>query len=222
METRQNLLLMDDRPEALANVEKLTAKTELARRKRDVKRELRDQRRTTSAADAIAGFDKELTIYGFTKGQFSLIQLIKAALDVTGPASLTLSTWTAANADVTEVLEFCASGIVTDSRWLVDLSFSKRTPQLAHRIRMIFGDDAIRVAKNHAKFALIGNEQWRVVIHTSMNLNHNPRFENFEIAHDPELYGFHETIIDEIWRRQARSVEGQRPGEIERHFKLDL
>lgn len=222
METRRNLLLDFDRSEPLVAVERLTAKAELARRKREKKRELQDHRRTVSAVAALEAFDRETTVYGFTKGAFSLIQLIKAALEKTGPASLIISTWTAANADVTEVLEFCAAGVVTDSRWLVDLSFSKRTPQLAHRIREIFGDDAIRVAKNHAKFVLIGNADWRVVIHTSMNLNHNPRFENFEIAHDPELYEFHETIIDEIWRRQARSVEGQRPGEIERHFKLDL
>lgn len=222
MESRQNLLLVDDRPETLVNLERLAVKTSLARRKRDAKRELRDQRRTETAAEAIAGFDPETVIYGYTKGAFSLIQLIKATLDITGPAALTLSTWTAANADVTEVLEFCAAGTVTGARWLVDLSFSKRSPQLTHRIRTIFGDDAIRVAKNHAKFCLIGNDRWQVVIRTSMNLNHNPRFENYELAHDPELYAFHETIIGEIWRRQARSVEGLRPGEIERHFKTEL
>ncbi len=196
--------------------------TVLKRRRREFRRDLRDQRRLSSAAEALEGFDRQLTIYGFTKGQFSLIQLITEALRITGPAELVLSTWTAANADVSEVLDFCDAGMVTGSKWIVDLTFSKRSPQLAQRIRQIFGDDSIRAAKNHAKYALIGNDDWKVVIHTSMNLNHNPRFENFEISHDPELFDFQAKIVQEIWRKQSRAVEAMRPYEIEKHFRDEL
>ncbi len=222
MDLHKNPLFGDEPDDPIVDLEKITSPAELKRAKRTATRQLRDQRRIENAAAALAGFNREVVIYGFTKGQFSLIQLITEALRITGPAELVLSTWTAANQDVTEVLAFCESGTVTKARWLVDLTFSRRAPQLAHRIRSVFGDDAIRVAKNHAKFALIGNAEWRVVIHTSMNLNHNPRFENFEIAHDPELYEFHESIIAEVWKRQSRSVEGLRPGEIEKHFREDL
>jgi hypothetical protein len=234
MEGHENPLLGDDAPQhrnpllgetptdPLVDLEKIKSPAELARARRGAKRLLRDHRRAPNAEAAIAEFSKDVYVYGFTKGQFSLIQLITAALARTGPAELVLSTWTAANQDVTEVLAFCSSGLVTRARWLVDLTFSRRSPQLAQRIRDVFGDDAIRVGKNHAKFALLGNAEWQVVIHTSMNLNHNPRFENFEIANDPELYAFHQAIIDEIWRKQAREVEGMRPGEIGRHFDQDL
>lgn len=218
----KNPLLGEQPEDPIVDLEKITSKAELARAKRTAKRDIRDQRRLATAAEALAGFNRDVDIYGFTKGQFSLIQLITATLAITGPTELVLSTWTAANQDVTEVLDFCQSGLVTKARWLVDLTFSKRAPQLAHRIRTVFGDDAIRVGKNHAKFALIGNADWLVVIRTSMNLNHNPRFENFEIAHDPELYGFHQAIIDEIWRKQARSVESIRPYEIEKHFNEEM
>lgn len=221
MNIRQNPLLAKQ-VDIVADLEKVAAPTVLKRAKPTHRRELRDQRRLQSAAEALAGFDRDVTIYGFTKGQFSLIQLITEALRITGPGELTLSTWTAANSDVSEVLAFCESGLVTRARWIVDLTFTKRSPQLAQRIRHVFGDDAIRVAKNHSKYALIGNDAWRVCIHTSMNLNHNPRFENFEIAHDPELYEFHGAIADEIWRKQGRAVESMRPYEIERHFNADL
>ena len=226
--------LFEKRPELPANpllakqidravdVDRLTSPTVFTRRRPTYRRELRDQRRLATASEAIAGLEPGVVIYGFTKGQFSLIQLITAALKITGPAELVLSTWTAANQDVTEVLAFCESGLVTSSKWIVDLTFSKRSPQLAQRIRTTFGDDSIRVAKNHAKYALIGNDRWRVVIHTSMNLNHSPRFENFEISDDPELYDFHAKIVQEIWRRQARGVEAMRPYEIEQHFRDEL
>lgn len=222
MDDHKNPLLGDQPEDPLVDLEKITSPAELVRAKRTARRQLRDQRRTPNAEAAIAGFNRDVTIYGFTKGQFSLIQLITAALSHTGPAELVLSTWTAANQDVTDVLAFCGSGVLTRARWLVDLTFSRRSPQLAQRIREVFGDDAIRVGKNHAKFALLGNADWQVVIHTSMNLNHNPRFENFEIAHDPELYAFHQAIVDEIWRKQSRAVEGMRPGEIQKHFEQDL
>ncbi len=214
--------LLAQRIDKVVDVDRLETSTVFTRKRHPYRRQLRDQRRLESAAEAIAGFDRDLTIYGFTKGQFSLIQLITEALKITGPGDLVVSTWTAGRQDVAEVLAFCRAGMVTSARWLVDLTFTKRAPEIATQIRRIFGDDAIRVAKNHAKFALIGNDAWKVSIHTSMNLNHNPRFENFEITHDPELYDFHEGIIQEIWRKQARTVDGMRCYEIEKHFRDSL
>lgn len=38
------------------------------------------------------------TIRGFTFGQFSLIDLIQAALEIAGPADVTISTWSAGSA----------------------------------------------------------------------------------------------------------------------------
>ena len=65
-----------------------------------MKREIRDARKTTTAVEAIAGLDHETEIFGFTKGQFSLLNLLEAVLMVTGPAHLSLSTWTAASYEV--------------------------------------------------------------------------------------------------------------------------
>jgi hypothetical protein len=55
-----------------------------------------------------------------------------------------------------------------------------------------------------------------------MNLNFNPRFENFAIAHDPEIFDFYGAILDEVWQRQSRAVADQRPYDIHRHFDADL
>jgi len=54
------------------------------------RRELRDVRRVKSAADAITGFNHEVEIFGFTKGQFSLLDLLAAVIDITGPIYVTL------------------------------------------------------------------------------------------------------------------------------------
>jgi len=193
---------------------------------RTARRDIRDARRMKTAAEALAGFDRLTDIYAFTKGAFSIIDVITFILEQTGPARVDFSTWTAANADVTTVLDWIGAGAITKSRWLVDLTFTRRSPELAHRIRQAFGHDSIRVAKNHAKFALIsteGPDPWQVVVKTSMNLNFNPRFESVEIAHDPELWQFHTNILDEIWQKQKGDFDAQsNPYAIEQHFARDL
>lgn len=192
------------------------------------KREIVDMRRAANAAEAIGTLTKDTEVYGFTKGQFSVIDILHHCLTHTGPgANLQISTWTAANSDITTVLDLCNCGRLGRARWLVDLTFNRRSPELAQRIRDVFGDDAIRVAKNHAKFMLLSDEQpdgWRFVIRTSMNLNFNPRFENFQLGHDPEMYDFHNAILDEVWAKQRRSVQDTttKPYDIEKHFHADL
>jgi hypothetical protein len=188
------------------------------------RREVRDMRRTKTAAEAIGPITRDVEIYGFTKGQFSIIDILHHCLDIIGPsAHLQISTWTAANADISTVLELCNCGKVASARWLVDLTFNRRSPELAQRIRDVFGDDAIRVAKNHAKFVLLSVADWRLVVRTSMNLNFNPRFENFQLAHDPELWSFHDAILSEIWNRQKRSDQDLlRPYDLHRQFDADL
>ena len=53
-----------------------------------------------TAADAIGQLEPGCEIYTLTFGQFSLIDAICALLEQTGPADVTLSTWSAAAADL--------------------------------------------------------------------------------------------------------------------------
>jgi hypothetical protein len=224
--THQNQLLLPNiEPEAdLVNFQSPSVHRRCRELGRDWKREVRDLRRAKTAKEAIGPLDRATEIYGFTKGQFSIIDIIHHCLDTIGPgAHLQLSTWTAANADISTVLDLCNSGKVASARWLVDLTFNRRSPELAQRIRDVFGDDAIRVAKNHAKFALLSAGDWKLVIRTSMNLNFNPRFENFQLAHDPELWHFHDAILSEVWQRQKRADQDMlRPYELHLQFESDL
>lgn len=194
------------------------------RRLRTERRELRDMRRAKTAAAAIGKIDRRIEIYGFTKGQFSIIDVVNHCIETTGPGvDLQICTWTAGNNDVGAVLSLCNSGKVATSRWLVDITFNRRDPELAQRIRDVFGDDAIRVAKNHAKFILIAAGKWKLVIRTSMNINYNPRFENFQLAHDPELWEFHNAILNEVWNRQKRTDQDLlRPYDLQRQFNDTL
>lgn len=181
-------------------------------------REILDLRRKQTAAEAVALLTADNELFGLTKAQFSLIDLLDALLDRIGPARLSISTWTAAHADLSRVLQFIDAGRITGARWLVDLTFTRRSPQLAARIRAAFGPESIRVTRNHAKFCLLTNDAWRIVVRTSMNLNFNPRLEDFTVAHDPELATFLDTVLDELWRSQNRALADARPAEVKHWF----
>jgi hypothetical protein len=171
------------------------------------KREILDLRRIKCAAEAVASLDRDgMELFGLTKGQFSLTDIIEALLVKTGPADLSISTWTAANGDVTRMPELVRGGAIRSCRWLVDLTFMRRCPQLAAEIRAKFGTNAIRVTKTHAKFCTITNDEWQIAMRSSMNLNQNPRLESFQVGHDPELCRFLSGVMDEIWQRQHKGV----------------
>lgn len=202
------------------DVSEIEAPTTLTRPRSTRRRELRDLRSKQNAAAAIAGLDHAVELYGFTKGQFGLLQLIDALLDVTGPARVSLSTWTAARHEIQSLEKFVAAGRLTGMRWLIDFTFSRRDPEAAHQIRRTFGLDCIRVAQTHSKFALVENDAWQLVLRTSMNLNMNPRFEDFTVAHDPELAAFLRRLLDDIWTRQKRSL-ADAAGREQRRFFAD-
>jgi hypothetical protein len=105
---------------------KLSSPAVLRRSRGNHKRELRDQRRTATAVEAIAGLTPDVEIYGFTKGQFSLLHLIQAVFMTTGPAHLTLSTWTAAAHEIESLSAMRARGDITGLRLLIDFSMARR------------------------------------------------------------------------------------------------
>lgn len=161
---------------------------------RKVSREINAAR----AGDAIGTLWTGCEIYGLSKGQFSLVEIIEHCLNQTGPAHVTISTWTAAGADLTHTNNLLHSGSVLSAKWLVDTSFPSRQPGYCKILEELFGTESIVVTKNHCKFVLLRNENWNLVIRTSMNLNLNNRLENFEISDDKQMAEMLETLYQGI------------------------
>jgi len=159
--------------------------------------------RGQTAKEAIADWRPPLSMFGFTKGQFSLSDLLDAVLDKIGPAALDVSTWTAGHADIRHLDKLLHSGRIANLRLLVDGSFAQRQPQILKSAVDRFGNESIRVCNNHAKFMLLRNDAASVAIKTSMNLNYNPRFEDFDITCDPGLCDFLQEVVGDLWE-QAR------------------
>lgn len=152
-----------------------------------------------SALQATGPISPGCEIFGFTKGQFSLMDLVVSLLKQTGPASVDISTWTAANADMEHCYQFLKSGKITSARWVLDRSFPNRQREYFNSLLDRFGLDAVRLTHTHAKFVTIKNEDWNIVLRSSMNLNKNPRFENFEISDDPAFCDYFTRLVDEVF-----------------------
>lgn len=180
----------------------------LRRQKRE--RTIRRSIRSATAGEAIGPITKDCEIYGLTGGQFSLVDVIVHCLEHTGPAHVVVSTWTAASADIDFAMGLMANKSITTLRFVVDRSFPTRQPAYCTALRQRFGDDAVRVTETHAKFVVIHNDEWKVVIRTSMNINHNRRLENFEISEDPVLAEHLLSFVDELFERHESGAQFQK------------
>jgi len=155
--------------------------------------------KAATAREAIGRITKHCDIYVLTYGQFSLIDALCAILEQTGPANVDLSTWTAAHAHLERSAELIASADILRMRMVVDCSFEARQPEYVQHLRQLFSPESIRAIRTHAKFIVIRNAEWNVVVRTSMNLNNNPRLENIEISEHPGFAEHFESLVDEIF-----------------------
>lgn len=142
-----------------------------------------------------------------------MINIIEHCLGETGPAHVTVATWTAADADIRRAYDLLDNDDIMSLRFLVDASFYSRKPEWCRALIDTFGDKAIRATKSHCKFITIQNERWTLAVRTSMNLNENKRCENFEISDDPALCGFLTDFVDQFFARPLDFTQSDTGGE---------
>lgn len=135
-------------------------------------------------------------IMGLSRGCFSLIDLIHSILKKTGSAHVVCTTWSAGIKDVHQVEWMRESKLMKSFQLITDHSYVTRQNKYAVTIEELFGKENIRTSEVHAKFVLIYNDDWKVVIRTSMNLNANKTCESFEIDADDEVFDFYMSFCE--------------------------
>lgn len=143
-----------------------------------------------SAARCLTEFAPGIALTGLTMGQFSLLDLVAAVLEKTGAADVMISTWTTGIRDIERAAWLLDTGSIRSFRLLTDRSFPQRQPEYCKALVARFGMESIRSTRTHAKFAVIRNDGWNIVVRSSMNLNINPRFEQFDLDDNAELAAF--------------------------------
>jgi hypothetical protein len=163
----------------------------------------------TNHCDSVLNkFAKKCRIIGLTNGNFSLIDLIYSHLKKTGPAKVIIGTWSAGIKDVHQIKWMMDSDLITDIKILTDHSYKTRQKKYAASIEDLFGIENIRTSEMHAKFVLIENNNYKVAIRSSMNLNANKTCELFEIDEGYEIFDFlMEFVLHTFKNMEAGFVE---------------
>lgn len=158
------------------------------------------------ALDAIEGWTKGGRVIGLTNGEFSLLSLIEAVLSYTGPANVTISTWSAGLYDASALRSLMACGKILDVKLILDRSFKTRQAGYSVFIQDAFKEENIRTTNTHSKFVLIKNDAYNICIRSSMNLNENKRCENFDMDDDAQIYRFFADFAAQLFDKMPEGI----------------
>lgn len=172
---------------------------------REINREIRHLMYGENAVAAIGKLEKGCEIFGLSKGQFSIINIIEAVLNQIGKSDILISTWVAASYDIkkTKVLE--QNGLINNIHFILDKSAKSKVGATRFNALESYFPGKVSLTNSHSKFVLLRNDSWKIVIRTSMNLNENKRLENFEISDCPALYDYLALIGDDIIKQRVYS-----------------
>lgn len=155
--------------------------------------------RRGTARDVVAGLAQGDRIVAIVEGTASLMDVVEAALEITGPGTLDLGSWTIGLPESERLAGLIASGEVTRVRLVVDRSFRQFRDYYA-RLMELVGPESVVQARSHTKFVVIRNDTWDVVIRSSMNANLNLRIEHVDAEDCAEVADLFTTFVDDLFR----------------------
>ena len=135
-----------------------------------------------SANECIGKIESGLSLFAITRGQFSMLDAITACLDQVGPAAVSIWTWTVAAYELDVFERFASDGRISSGLLVVDGGARGKNAELLKQWQASFGATSVRYVLNHAKIATIQTDRFRLLLRGSLNLNFNPRFEQFDVT----------------------------------------
>lgn len=157
---------------------------------------------TIGVAQIVGDIEKGMKRFGLTAGQFSLSDLIEYILNKIGPSDLYLSTWAASSEGLKKTFAFLESKMIRNVKFMIDTGAKQYRDRQFGELIDRFGD-CLRTTRIHAKFVVIRNENYSIVIRTSANLNRNTRLETFEIDECEKFADFFQAFFNEAFKSIA-------------------
>ena len=135
-----------------------------------------------TAAECIGEIEKGMALFAITRGQFSMIDAIKVAVEAAAPCIISIWTWTVADYEVQCLKTLQHDSRITGGRLVIDAGARVKNAEIIADWKRTFGPESVRYVKNHAKIATVEGNGLRLLLRGSMNLNFNPRFEQFDMT----------------------------------------
>lgn len=135
------------------------------------------------AAATIGTIEPGMSLFAVTRGQWSMIDAVLHVLNQLGPSRVSLWTWTVAEYEVEVLTRLRIDGRVTAGRLVIDHGARHKNAGIIAEWKSSYGPDSVRYVVNHSKIATVESESGlRCLLRGSMNLNFNPRFEQFDLT----------------------------------------
>ena len=128
-----------------------------------------------------------------------MIDAILHVLDQAGPSKISVWTWTVAEYEVQVLTRLRDDSRVAAGRLVIDAGARQKNAGIIREWQASFGPDAVRYVHNHAKLARVESASGlKLLLRGSMNLNANPRFEQFDLTEGGADYDLVARVEDEI------------------------
>ena len=155
-----------------------------------------------AADDVIAlASEPDSHVFALTGGQYSLIDLVVAALDRSGPADVAIWTWCIADYELQSLSDLVHDGRLRRLRLVIDRAGALRQRHFLAWFLRRFGADSLRITLTHAKVATVVAPGWDWVIRGSANLNANQRIEQVDVSNSAPALEMIEGVMSELWAR---------------------
>jgi hypothetical protein len=144
-----------------------------------------------------------ITIATSSSGEYSMHELLEYLLDITGPASVRVSSFSISEVAIRSFYSLMEKGVITQLLCLFDISVKR------HKLGLLFFASnigcRIALSKNHAKILLIENDGWKLVVVGSANLQVNDKNEVAVISTDPGFYDYYSNTYW-LWFSNALTI----------------
>lgn len=152
-----------------------------------------------NCAECLGRLGAGSSIFAITRGQWSMIDAILHTIDCCPePVHISLWTWTIAAYEVDVVTRLRLDGRIAAATLVIDAGARNKNADIIRDWQSTFGPSSVRYVVNHSKIARIGSGDLKFLLRGSMNLNANPRFEQFDLTEGGPEYDLVERIESEL------------------------
>lgn len=149
-----------------------------------------------SLDEIVSEFRMGIEVHFVSDGAFSIHHLLAYLLKITGTAQVHIVTWTITELPARSLVMLKQDGLINHLSCIIDDRVKTRTPKSFQLLDE--NCEKLVQKKCHAKGFLIRNENWSIVVKSSMNFTKNPRIEDGSIFFTQELYDFQKSWIENI------------------------
>lgn len=176
-----------------------------------------------SARACIGPLEPGMSLFAVTRGQFSMIDVINDLVWKMGSASVSVWTWAIAEYEVEVFTALMDRQEIKAGQLVIDYTGEKRNPGLLQEWRDRFGPGSVKICRTHAKIARVWNDEYRFLARGSMNLNFNPRFEQFDLTEGGEDFDLIRSLEEElrVLEPGASRAQAEQNSQLERAWTAE-